>query len=71
MKLSKTQERALEKLRNLRGGTNEWSTAYALQESVVTLNSLSKLGLIRNRKSSGVTLIWPGWERTSVEFQII
>ena len=47
MKLSKTQQRALEKL------TDKWQSSYRLQESRNTLNSLVRLELVERKSEMG------------------
>lgn len=47
MKLSKTQQRVLEKL------TNEWQSSYTLGEGLNTLESLVNKGLIEVKRELG------------------
>ena len=61
MILSRIQNRALNKLIN----SGEWLSAYKLQESMATLNSLVKKGLVIKRMGPGS--FWS--PRTGVEYK--
>ncbi len=62
MKLSKIQERTLEKF----GKSNEWVSAYELQESIGTLESLLDKNLIEIKHSVG-DMFFP---RTAIEWRL-
>lgn len=56
MKLSSTQRRALHKLEALPPG--QWKSSYSLGESLATLNSLRKRGLVTRKEVGGFRAIY-------------
>lgn len=64
MKLSTVQERALNKLKTMAG---KWESAYGLQESRNTLESLVKMGLLQTRSSIGYMFD----SRLGIEYRVL
>jgi len=68
-RLSPTQRRAYERLAALEAATSEpWHCSYGLRESLSTLRSLVKRGLVEMRGDAALGSSWT--PRTLIEFRI-